>query len=103
MANIDDSDNEFLVETISTIFTVVSSSVAAISSVLASAVNDGRSDRAPNRQKCSNRTTAWYAVEEDALYDDEWYKDQLRCSKESFDSIHKTIEEKWPDLHRKPH
>ena len=102
MTNTMNNDKETLQNAIIATTTAITSAVSAVSAVFATAANDGRSNWSPIAKKCSNRTTAWYVVENDNSYDEGWYHDQFRCSKQSFDTIHKTIEEKWSKVLIKP-
>lgn len=98
-----DNDSDEDIQTIlATIVTVVTTAVTSVTAVLRISESDGRSNRRPNKRKCSNKTTACYTVEKDSAYDKGWYHSQFRCSKSSFDKIVAVIEEEWHLVNWKP-
>jgi len=41
-------------------------------------------------------------VQEDVIYDDGWYRDQFRCSRDTFDFIENEIRKKWNFINKNP-
>jgi hypothetical protein len=56
---------------------------------------DGRSFRRQSVRRFSIRQSQLGIADADAAFDNGWFFDQFRCSKSSFDSICKLIEEHW--------
>lgn len=78
--------------------------VAAVALAVASTVinADGRSNRQPNANKYSIRSTTWATVQDDPKYEG-WFKTNLRCSKTNFEIINQRIEDKWLEIHEPLH
>lgn len=56
---------------------------------------DGRHSRNPVQNRFSSRICAWNDVQENPLYHEGWFKENLRCHKQSFDLLVELVEQFW--------
>lgn len=56
---------------------------------------DGRSSRRARSRRFSIRQSQFATADADEIYHDGWFRDQFRCTKQSFDRICDMISEEW--------
>jgi hypothetical protein len=60
---------------------------------------DGRSHLQPRSRQFSMRRSLFAVADNNVIFNDRWFREKSRCSKDSFDSIDKLIETYWESVH----